>query len=108
VNLGKTKVMWGGEVQQSESSAKYPCTVCGKGVGRNSILCGKCNKWTHKRCSGIKGSIMKVRNFICVRCENGSREDRLSLVLEEGLEVERVRKFCYLGDMVEEYEWMLQ
>ena len=47
VNLGKTNVMWGGEVQQSENNPKYLCAVCRKWVGRNSILCGKCSKWTH-------------------------------------------------------------
>jgi hypothetical protein len=32
---------------------KYPCGVCGKDVGRNS-LCTSCEKWIHKRCSGVK------------------------------------------------------
>ena len=43
VNMGKKKVMKcelrSGQV---EDSGKYPCGVCRKGVGRNSILCVAC------------------------------------------------------------------
>ena len=51
VNLGKTKVMKC-EVRtgQAENSGKFPCGVCRKGVGANSILCTKCSLWVHKRC----------------------------------------------------------
>ena len=45
VNVGKTKVMkcmvGSGVVVET---GKYPCGVCRKGVGKNSILCTKCNK----------------------------------------------------------------
>ena len=54
VNASKTKVI---QCQvsrfQSEDSGEYPCGVCRKRVGINSILCVKCLKWVHKRCSGI-------------------------------------------------------
>ena len=33
---------------------RYPCGVCGSGVGANSVLCRKCGKWCHWRCSGLK------------------------------------------------------
>ena len=44
VNLGKTKVMKC-EVRtgQAENSGKFPCGVCRKGIGANSILCTKCS-----------------------------------------------------------------
>ena len=32
---------------------RYPCGVCGRGVGANSVLCTACWKWCHKRCSGL-------------------------------------------------------
>ena len=32
---------------------RYPCGVCGHGVGANSVLCTACGKWCHKRCSGL-------------------------------------------------------
>ena len=44
VNMGKTKVMrcrvGTGEVVKS---GKFPCGVCRKGVGANSIKCTSCN-----------------------------------------------------------------
>jgi hypothetical protein len=56
VNMDKTKVMkcsvGGGRLV---SFGKWPCRVCWKGVGRNSIACIVCKMWIHKKCSGIKG-----------------------------------------------------
>ena len=51
--------------------SRWPCGVCGRGVGSNSIPCTSCHKWVHKKCSGIKGSMYKViRSFICRGCSN--------------------------------------
>jgi len=30
-----------------------PCDVCGRGVSSNSIQCTSCQKWVHKKFSGI-------------------------------------------------------
>ena len=39
VNIGKTKVMISGRhLHTFQTSGKYPCVVCRKGVGKNSIL----------------------------------------------------------------------
>ena len=55
VNMGKTKVMNCKVRQgQAENSGKFPCGICKKGVGRNSIYCTKCKKWIHKKCSGFR------------------------------------------------------
>src|SRR5271163_2987261 len=56
VNMGKTKVMRSqfSDVQAVDSG-KWPCGVCRKGVGLNSVMCGVCKKWVHKKCSGVKG-----------------------------------------------------
>ena len=46
VNIGKTKVMiskYGAEPRNK--LGKWPCGVCQKGVGRNSILCPTCKCW---------------------------------------------------------------
>ena len=52
VNVGKTKVMRCQEgAGQVAMTGKYPCGVCGKGVGSNSIKCTSCNAWFHKKCS---------------------------------------------------------
>jgi len=60
VNMNKTKVTISGERQKlMQNAARWPYSVCGRGVGSNSIQCTSCQKWVHK-CSGIKGSISKV------------------------------------------------
>ena len=56
VNVGKTKFMCSSPdaPEQVIKSVKFPCAICGSGVGANSIQCINCSKWVHKRCSGIK------------------------------------------------------
>jgi len=72
VNMNKTKVMISGVRQKVRQKAvRWPCGVCSKGVGRNSLQCTTCQKWVHKKCSGIKGSMSKVaKSFICSCCLN--------------------------------------
>ena len=100
VNIGKTKVKVSGkncgDVERLET---LPCTVCGKGVGSISIRCTRCNGWVHKRCSGVKGSLVRVEDtFVCKTCEReGDEEDRNveeSLDLGNGVHLENVGKFC--------------
>jgi len=41
------------------------------GVGSNSLQCISCQKWVHKKCSGIKCRLSKVaKSFICRGCLN--------------------------------------
>ena len=43
VNIGKTKIMVSGvNLQTLKDSGEYPCSVCRKGVGSNSIYCAGC------------------------------------------------------------------
>ena len=46
INIKKTKVMRsgksGGEIVKT---GRWPCSVCGKGVGANSIQCSDCCGW---------------------------------------------------------------
>ena len=52
VNMNKTKVMISGEWQKvMQKAVKWPCGVCGRDVGNNSIQCTSSN--------GIKGSMYK-------------------------------------------------
>ena len=113
VNIGKTKVMCSqygkGRVNKT---ARYPCGVCGWGVGEeysNSIACTKCRLWIHKRCSGLKDlrrvSGTEIANYECRKCKfdmlhgTGFEEDKvMALGVREECEV--VDKFCYLGDML--------
>ena len=58
VNMNKTKVMISGERQKPmQKAARWPCGVCGRGVGSNSLQCTSCQKCVHKKCSSIKGSM---------------------------------------------------
>jgi len=50
-----------------------PCDVPvnGRGVGNNSIHCTSCQKWVHRKSSGINGSMYKVmKKFVCRGCVN--------------------------------------
>ena len=66
VNMNKTKVTISGERQkQVQKAVRWPCGVCGRGVGSNSIYCTSCQKCVQKKCSGIKGGVFKVmKSFI--------------------------------------------
>jgi len=48
VSMNKTKVMISGERQKVRQKAvRWPCGVCSKGVGSNSLQCTNCQKWVH-------------------------------------------------------------
>jgi len=102
-NMNKTKVMISGERQKPvQKAARWPCGVCGRGVGSNSIQCTSCHKWVYKKCSGIKGSMYKVmRSFICRGCSNPViSTGHTSVEIGASANLEVVDKFCYLGDML--------
>jgi hypothetical protein len=107
VNVGKTKVMIAGEgTMEIEATCKWPCGVCNKGVGRNSIKCTSCQKWVHNRCSNVTGSLKALRAiFVCRKCERGAQEVEAvgdeNLDIGDGVVLEKVTKFCYLGDMLD-------
>jgi len=97
--------MTSGERQKPvQKAVKWPCGVCGRGVcsNSNSIQCTSCQKWVHKKCSGIKGSMYKVmRSFICRGCLHiviSTCHTSLDIGASANLEV--VDKFCYLGDIL--------
>jgi len=103
VNVSKTKVMHCKVGSgQKEVSGKYPCAVCRKGVGVNSIVCTVCKKWVHKRCSGIMGVLKAVEGFVCRSCVDGtgSEERKTEMTIDNVGTLECVDKFCYLGDMI--------
>ena len=50
VNMNKTKVIISGKLQKvTQKAARWPCDV-----GNNAIQCTSCQKWVHRKCSGIK------------------------------------------------------
>jgi len=105
VNVGKTKVMHCVERSgQVEKSGKWPCAVCLRGVAANSIMCGSCKQWVHKRCSGVTGAFkLGVGGFVCVACVDRTSRQSLQCVvpcLKDDSKYELVNRFRYLGDMV--------
>jgi len=72
VNINKTKVMISRKWQKvMQKAVRWPRWVCGRGIGNKSIQCTSCQKWVHRKCSGIKGSMYAVmKTFVCRRCVN--------------------------------------
>uniref|UniRef100_A0A0L8FL75 Reverse transcriptase domain-containing protein n=1 Tax=Octopus bimaculoides TaxID=37653 RepID=A0A0L8FL75_OCTBM len=69
VNLAKTKVLISRKADKSQiPSVRWPCSVCRKSIGRNSIRCIWCKLWTHKRSSNIKGKLTGKIVFVCAKC----------------------------------------
>ena len=63
VNMNKKKVMISGERHMlTLKAARWPYGVCCRGFDSNSIQGTSCQKWAHKKCSGIKGSMPKNSN----------------------------------------------
>ena len=68
---------------------------------QSSVMAASC--WVHKKCSGIKGRLLRESEFTCARCLGTARaiDGRHSLEVEVGNEkLEVVPEFCYLGDML--------
>jgi len=102
VNMNKTKVMISGERQKvMQKAVSWPCGVRGRGVGNNSIRCTSCQKWVHRKRSGIESSMCKVmKTSICrgfVTPVTGTKCTSVDIGVNANLEL--VDKFCYLGDM---------
>jgi len=72
INMSKSKVMISEKWQKvTQKAVTWPCGVCGRDVGNNSIQCTSCQKWVHSKCSGMKGSTHKVmKTFVCRGCVN--------------------------------------
>ena len=71
INVGKTKAFYTRRNFVRMQIRKYPCSVCGKGMGRNSVQCTKCQHWVHKRCFGVHGSLTRENDFSCKKCIPG-------------------------------------
>ena len=105
VNMRKTKIMISGvELQTLRDSGKYPCSVCRKGVGSNSIYCSGCLHWVHKKCSGIIGKLKPNPDYRCNRCKSTVRtidgRPYNEWLFEQEKKLDAVDSFCYLGDTI--------
>ena len=104
VNTKKTKFMVS-DVGHGllRNSGAFPCAVCRRGVGTNSIQCSKCSLWVHKKCSGIAGRLRPDPEYACPRCCGTARpiDGRLvQKVSVDGVSYDVESSFCYLGDML--------
>ena len=100
VNMNKTKMMVvGREPAVRPQRGRYPCGVCGEGVGANSVWCQGCERWCHQRCSGLRNVGRAGDDFRCPTCREGAVAAPQNLVVEEE-NVEVVDSFRYLGDMM--------
>jgi hypothetical protein len=58
-----------------------------------------------QKCSDVKGSLEKVMTmFVCRRCKGNMKDVNViekSVTIGEGMELEKVGKFCYLKDMLD-------
>ena len=76
------------------------CGICTMRVKANTDLCEQCGKWIHSRCAGVKRvTSMFSTNFACRKCEGniGEAVEQDKKICDE---VETVKEFTYLGDMV--------
>ncbi|XP_046858677.1 uncharacterized protein LOC124452133 [Xenia sp. Carnegie-2017] len=99
VNEAKTKAMRCSRQVEVKDSDKWPCGVCGKRVGVNSIMCGKCSKWVYGRCSGVRGALTRVTDFECRTCRSGGRV-AIERFEPGDVSLEGVSEFKYLGDVL--------
>ena len=103
VNVNKTKLVCSKHISSVKSDAiKWPCSICHKGVGINSIFYQGCNHWVHKRCSEIKGRLKADPFFKWVACINNiisiSQDDPEVIIENDKFGV--VDSFRYLGDSI--------
>ena len=57
--MNKTKVMISGEHQkQAQKAVRWPCGVCGRGVGSKPVQCASCQKWVHRFADSIPKSVV--------------------------------------------------
>ena len=111
VNMGKTKIMVSGvNLQTLKDSGEYPCSVCRKGVGSNSIYCAGCSHWVHKKCSGVIGSLKSNPDYRCIRCKGTARpidgRPHNEWLLMQNKKLDVVDSFCYLGDTIGAGGWL--
>ena len=98
VNVNKTKLVYSKHYSPVKSDPiKWPCSICCKDVGINSIFCQNCNHWVHKRCWKIKERLKADPSFKCNACTNSitiSQDDLEVIIGIDKLEV--VDSFHYL------------
>ena len=65
-------------------SIKFPCGVCGLGVGAAGVVCGACCLWIHngktKKCAGLESKDeVNADTFRCTKCIESDRRINVHL-----------------------------
>ena len=102
--MGISKVMISGrDFHTLQTSGKYSCAVCRKGVGSNSIFWSGCLPCVHKKCSDIPGRLVEDPDIRCDRCLGNARPINGRPCVEvhraDG-KIDVVTNFVYLGDCI--------
>ena len=101
--LGKKVMISGRDLHTMQTSGKYPCAVCRKGVRKNSVFFSGCSFWVHKKCSDIQGILVKDPDFRCRRCLGNAwaidGRPCVEVQLVDG-KLEVVGSFVYLSDCI--------
>jgi len=92
VNLAMTKMMVSGSEGERLNSKIDPC---GKRVMANSLLCTKCEKWIHGRCTRMRVTPSVAKHFVCASCRNVT-EGRVVPIDKLCDDVMTSGAFCYL------------
>jgi len=64
----KVNINYTTAIKVSERRAKGPvskidsCSICGERIKINVIKCTACKAWVHKRCSGVRGALRRVKD----------------------------------------------
>jgi hypothetical protein len=88
------------ETGSSRATARFPCIVCKKNVGRNSVQCKTCQLWVHVECGAISKEVFNILanptkygmnvSWNCDSCQASAArlEERMNALEGRFLEVE--------------------
>ena len=97
-NLWKEmRMVTGSEMDDVIQVGRYPCGVCGRSDGANSVLCETCGKWCYGRCSCL-WNLSGVFRFRYPACARGGAGEAVGMSWDV---VGEVKQFYYVGDMLQ-------
>ena len=77
--------------------------MCRKRIMKKSVQCLKCEYWVDKESLNIKEKLINGINYECGKCRNGVNDEKEKCVKLGRDEIEIVKEFCYLIDMLGKY-----
>jgi len=79
-----------------------PCSICGERTKTNAIECTVCKPCVHKRCSGVRGALTRMKDYECGRCKGLHDDEEDVKYVKLGNDMMEVsQEFCRLGDVLE-------